>query len=272
MTSILVGICLGFFFGGPLGAVFGGFLGAWVNKNYITRNQSGRSDGSGFYRFRTQSAFFNATFLVMGRLAKADGRVSEYEIQMASAIMNKMRLSPDQKKAAIDLFNKGKQPDSDIDSALQEFRRVVGFSTLSPFFLEVQLQAAYADGSLTQSERQVFAHVCQVLGINSQQFEQIHQRFLAQQAYYQNQSSGGEGWSRPGSGFGLSKAYEVLGVSESASDAEVKRAYRKLMSQHHPDKLVAKGLPEEMMEVAKQKAQEIQVAYDQVRDSRKRSQ
>ncbi|MRI33692.1 co-chaperone DjlA [Endozoicomonas sp. OPT23] len=270
MTSILVGIFLGFFFGGPLGAVFGGFLGAWVNKNYISQNTEGQSNGNGFYRFRTQSAFFNATFLVMGRLAKADGRVSEHEIQMAAAIMNKMRLSSDQKKAAIELFNKGKQPGSDIDTALHEFRRVVGFNTLCPFFLEVQLQAAYADGSLTEAERQVFVQVCQALGVSDQQFEQIHQRFIAQQSYYQNQSGGGGGWSAANSGFGLSKAYEVLGVSESASDAEVKRAYRKLMSQHHPDKLVAKGLPEEMMEVAKQKAQEIQVAYEQVREDRKR--
>ncbi len=270
MTSILIGIFLGSLTGNWFLAILGGFLGAWVNKNYISQNKGGQSGGNGFYRFRTQSAFFNATFLVMGRLAKADGRVSEHEIQMAAAIMNKMRLSPDQKKAAIDQFNKGKQPESDISSALQEFRRVVGFNTLCPFFLEVQLQAAYADGSLTQAERQVFTQICQNLGVSEQQFEKIHQRFLAQQSYYQNQSGTGSGWSTQGIG-GLSKAYEVLGVKESASDAEVKRAYRKLMSQHHPDKLVAKGLPEEMMEVANQKAQEIQVAYEQVSENRKRS-
>jgi len=60
----------------------------------------------------------------------------------------------------------------------------------------------------------------------------------------------------------LDNAYKVLGVSTQASEKDVKNAYRKLMSQHHPDKLVAKGLPPEMMEVAKQKTQDIQGAYE----------
>ena len=74
--------------------------------------------------------FSKQTFLVMGRIAKADGRVSEDEIQMASAIMREMRLSDQQRRAAIDLFNQGKQPSTDITDALSEFRRVAGSSTL----------------------------------------------------------------------------------------------------------------------------------------------
>ena len=140
-----------------------------------------------------------------------------------------------------------------------------------PMFLEIQLQAAYADGGLTNAERAVFRHICDHLGVSQLSFELLHKRFQAQQAYYhhrsgQNQAGGGR--PRPGKDE-LKQAYEVLGVEPSATDAEVKRAYRKLMSQHHPDKLVAKGLPEEMMEVAKQKAQEIQGAYDHIRNSRK---
>ncbi|KEQ17482.1 co-chaperone DjlA [Endozoicomonas numazuensis] len=270
MTAILIGVFIGFVFGGPFGALFGGILGAWINRNYINPNeQTGGGARGHFNRQRAQSAFFKATFLVMGRLAKADGRVSEHEIEMASAIMNEMRLSPDQRKAAINLFNQGKQPSADISEALAEFRRVAGSSTLVPLFLEIQLQAAYADGSLTAAERAVFKHVCDQLGVSQISFELLHKRFQAQRAYYHAGGQQGGGWARPDSGQSLSKAYEVLGVESSATDSEVKRAYRKLMSQHHPDKLVAKGLPEEMMEVAKQKAQEIQVAYEQIRDHRK---
>ncbi|MDB2384478.1 co-chaperone DjlA [Endozoicomonas sp.] len=270
MTAIVIGIFLGLLYGGVFGGIFGGCLGAWLNKNYLLKHQ-GFAKPSGFNRQQAQSAFFNATFLVMGHLAKADGRVSEDEIQAASAIMKEMRLSPDQRRMAIELFNKGKGQDADIESHLRTFRQVAGSSTLIPMFLEIQLQAAYADGNLTQAERSVFTWVCGSLGINSISFELLHKRFVAQQAFYQGkyQQQGGSGYQRQGAVSDIKQAYNVLGVEKKASDAEVKRAYRKLMSQHHPDKLVAKGLPEEMMQVAKQKAQEIQGAYDKIRQHRK---
>ena len=268
----MIGAFLGLLWGGPFGALLGAFIGSWIHRNYINPRQYRQQAGyRGYNRQRAQSAFFRASFLVMGRIAKADGRVSEDEIQMASAIMREMRLSEDQRQAAIELFNQGKNPSTDISEALTEFRRVAGSSTLIPMFLEIQLQAAYADGGLTQAERAVFRHICDQLGVSQLSFELLHKRFQAQQSYYHHagqQQSGGSSWSRPGRDE-LKQAYEILGVDPSATDAEVKRAYRKLMSQHHPDKLVAKGLPEEMMEVAKQKTQEIQGAYDHIRNSRK---
>ncbi|AMO57662.1 hypothetical protein GZ77_13940 [Endozoicomonas montiporae] len=271
-TGIVIGAFIGFISGGPFGALLGAFIGHWIHKNFINPHPYRRHTGHrGYNRQRAQSAFFRASFLVMGRIAKADGRVSEDEIQMASAIMREMRLSEEQRRAAIDLFNQGKHPSTDISEALAEFRRVAGSSTLIPMFLEIQLQAAYADGGLTQAERAVFRHICDQLGVSQLSFELLHKRFQAQQAYYHHagqQQTGGGSWGHPGRDE-LKQAYEILGVEPSASDADVKRAYRKLMSQHHPDKLVAKGLPEEMMEVAKQKAQEIQGAYDHIRNSRK---
>ena len=207
----------------------------------------------------------------MGRLAKADGRVSEQEINAASAIMSNMRLPTAQRQEAIRLFNEGKKPSSDIETPLREFRQVMGSGTLIPMFLEIQLAAAYADGGLSTAEQAIFRQVCGILGVSGFVFEKIHQRFLAQQAYYQQggyrQQAGG--YART-SAADLKQAYQILGVEASAPDSDIKRAYRKLMSQHHPDKLVAKGLPEEMMEVAKQKAQEIQGAYDMVREYRKK--
>ncbi len=273
MTAIVIGLFLGLTFGGPLGAIFGAFLGAWVNNRVFGPGlASGFSGGNQQQRQRAQSVFFKATFLVMGKLAKADGRVSEHEIEMANAIMREMRLSEEQRKAAIDLFNEGKAAVFDIDQVLREFRQVAGSTTLIPMFLEIQLQAAYADGGLSQAEQAVFAQICSSLGVNKFAFEQLHRRFQAQRSYYQQ---GGRRYQ--GQGFvpdareELAQAYQVLGVNSSAGDSDVKRAYRKLMSEHHPDKLVAKGLPEEMMEVAKQKTQEIQGAYDRVRESRKKS-
>ena len=269
MTAVVIGALVGLMTGGPFGAIFGAFIGSLINRAYITGQVAMNLGSSATQRQQAQTTFFRATFLVMGRIAKADGRVSQHEIENARAVMHNMRLSENQRRMAIELFNEGKNPSTDIQEALLEFRDVAGSSTLIPMFLEIQLSAAYADGGLSASEKAIFKQVCGSLGVNNFIFNQIHKRFVAQRAYYQQGGYTSDS-SSPSSAVSLQRAYDVLGVPESATDAEVKKSYRKLMSEHHPDKLVAKGLPEEMMEVAKEKTQEIQVAYDQVRAARKR--
>jgi DnaJ like chaperone protein len=66
----------------------------------------------------------------------------------------------------------------------------------------------------------------------------------------------------------MNDAYAILGVNKSASEAEIKTAYRRLMSQHHPDKLVSKGLPDEMIKIATEKTQEIRKAYDLIKSKK----
>ena len=137
-------------------------------------------------------------------------------------------------------------------------------------FVEIQLQVAFADGQVSQAELMVIQEVCSLLQINYHDLQQILQRCRAEQAFNQ-QSYYGHQQGFVNEAQLLKEAYGVLGVEDSVDDAELKRAYRKLMSQHHPDKLIAKGLPEEMMQLAKEKTQEIQAAYDRIRDYRKRN-
>lgn len=265
-------------FGKILGGLFGyswfGFLGALIGiyvGHMFDKGLSKNFSGAGFSsQAEIQKAFFRMTFIMMGRMAKADGRVSEDEIKWAEYVMGRMNLSAEMRRQAIELFNLGKSSDIDLNAELGEFRRTVGrHATLIQMFLEIQIQAGYADGDLNQQELGLLQQACSILGISAFRFETIHQRIRAERAFangqYQQYGGSQQQYTPQDK---LQEAYKVLGVSPESSDAEVKKAYRRLMSQHHPDKLVAKGLPEEMMKLAKEKTQEIQAAYETIKASR----
>ena len=255
----LIGGAFGFMLGGPLGALLGAALG-----HNFDRGLKGLEFSPGDQE-RVQTAFFTATFSVMGYVAKADGRVSPQEIQLATAIMDQMHLDPDRRRAAIKLFDEGKRVDFPLDEVIDQFRRECHRRyTLMQMFVEIQLQAAYADGDMHADERGLLLHICDRLGFSRHVFE--HLDAIIRASLGMAGARGGAEYRTPKQK--LKTAYQVLDVSEDASDAEVKRAYRRLMSQHHPDKLVSKGLPEEMIELAKQKTQDIRQAYEEIKERR----
>lgn len=259
----LVGGAFGFMLGGPLGAILGAVLGHNFDRG-LDRLRLEHA-GAGADPERIQAAFFTATFSIMGHIAKADGRVTAGEIALARQVMAHMRLNEEQKRAAIGLFNQGKQPGFPLEEALEQFRRECHRRRqLLQMFLEIQIFTALADGDLHRAERQALEHIADRLGFTRAQFERLVAMVRAQQHF-----AGAGGAAPPPSSRGsLADAYAVLGVERTASNDEVKRAYRRLINQHHPDKLVAKGLPEEMMELAKEKSQEIRAAYDRIREAR----
>jgi len=265
----LVGGAFGFMLGGPLGAVLGIALGHNFDKG-LKALPGDEAFASG-NRERVQTAFFAATFAVMGRVAKADGRVSPEEIRMAETVMDQMSLNAAMRRTAINLFNQGKSSAFDLDGVLEQFRREChGRSTLIGMFVEIQLQAAYADGRLDPAEDRLLREVCGRLGLSEFDYRRLERMVRAERGFAGG-AAGAGGRSRQAAGPArpsLQDAYQLLGVEPGASDAEVKRAYRRLLSQHHPDKLVSKGLPEEMMKVAAQKTHEIRQAYEQIREAR----
>jgi len=262
----ILGGAFGFMLGGPLGAILGAAAGHQFDSG-LDGIELGERLNPGDQQ-RIQMAFFTATFSVMGHIAKADGRVTPSEIKMAEQVMAQMGLDTAMRETAIQLFRQGKQADFPIENVLEQFlSECRGRKNLLRMFIEIQLQAAFADGQLNRSEEAVLLRICDYLHFSRFEYEAIKMQFQAQQRFYQYSQQQGYG-SRYQRQDNLTDAYAVLGVKPTATDAEVKKAYRKLMSQHHPDKLVAKGLPEEMMKLAKEKTQQIRKAYETIRAAR----
>lgn len=219
-----------------------------------------------------QNIFFSTTFKVMGHVAKADGRVSEEEIRAARYIMQRMGLNEQQRQLAIQFFNQGKQFNFDLDAALTHLAQSCQNNhALLQMFVEIQYQAATASLSHNDKKIRILQHISQRLGYKPFVFDfGLGGRPFGGTDSAGAGTSGGagqQGYYRPQPS-ALKNAYDLLGVQENAGVNEIKHAYRVQMSQNHPDKLVSKGLPEEMIKMATEKTQNITKAYDLIREAR----
>jgi len=258
------GKILGFLFGFMLSKnIFGALLGMWLGHNFdkgrgldfngLAGNQE--DDAS------RQATFFYTTFSVMGFIAKAKGRVSEHEIAFATAYMDRLGLNNSMRRQAQEAFREGKVVGFPLEDRIEQFKRSCrGRHDLLLLFLEIQIQVAFADGQLDPTERKALHKIANQLGFSSQELDKLLEMIIAGARFHQQQ--GHQAFNHNGQQQQLDNAYKLLGVDKDTSARDIKKAYKKLMAQHHPDKLVAKGLPPEMMEVAKQKTQDIQAAYE----------
>lgn len=253
-TGKIIGFLIGWLTGGPFIALLGLLIGHAFDKGLSFDSFIQTPE----HQKRIQEVFFKTVFTVMGYIAKADGRVSEEEISQARNVMERMGLLGEQKQKAIRFFTEGKQPNFDVDAALTNFKQTCRMHIdLLRLFIEIEFQASFIDGQISAEKRKILKYLSQYLGFTPldfssfDQFSKAHQR----QQYHRPQNL-------------LKDAYQILGVSPQTSDSEIKKIYRRLMSQHHPDKLIARGLPESMIKVATEKTQEIKAAYDQISKAR----
>lgn len=254
----LFGAVFGYLIYGPLGLIIGVLIGHVFDKGLsLNARYESRPDVA-----LAKKVFFKTTFTMMGYIAKLDGRVSEKEIQVAREAMAHLQLSKDQKLDAIEYFNIGKSKEYNFNSALDNFVKYCGrHPQLVQLFVEIQIQAAMVDGPVNYLKRQVLEILCDKLKIPRSVLLQMESQRYTEQGYnYEKREQ--RVAKKPEDE--LAQAFAVLGVPDTSTHQQVKKAYRKLMSQNHPDKLVAKGLPNEMIKIATEKAQRIQVAYDTI--------
>jgi DnaJ like chaperone protein len=249
-----------------LGAALGFAAGYYFDRAW----KNFRAQYNPEQRRKVELAMFHTIFPLLGRMAKADGRISEEEIQAAEIMMDRMQLAADLREEAKRLFKLGAQPDFDMAASMTEFISVTSaYPHLKQLLLVYLITMAMSDHELHENEIAILREVALLLGYSDAAFNHLLRMVQAQNQFQQGRYSGGAGYSADEPRVDkLALAYEALGVTADAPDDEIKKAYRKLMSQYHPDKLVGQGVPDEMVKVATERSQEIQAAYELIKKSR----
>lgn len=267
----VLGMALGFLTAGPIGALFGIFAGnlfdRGLSEHLIKAHNAYRIEKCPAIK----QTFLRATFSSLGHIAKADGRVSEKEIQIAKLMMHELRLNKSEETAAKRFFQQGKQTNFRITEPLEMLRNLAPDNKkLLHAFVQLQYRMAQVDG-LSSEKVTTLNIILNELGLASlhqqaharnaykshanqhaknEQAKQAHHEYYTSQSFYTSHT--------------LESSYKQLGLSSTAKQQEVKRAYRRLISQHHPDKCIAKGLSEQHIKAANEKTQAIRKAYEHI--------
>lgn len=251
-----IGFIAGFYFYDFFGAFFGLLVGSFLDRIRIY----GTGAINPLQNALREAVFLETLFIAMGKLAKADGVVTQHEIDHVEQFMQKLGMTLQHRQQAIVWFKQGVDPASDIGTVCQRFMSICGNTrNLKQVLLVYLIVMALADGDFHPAEETLLARIAVYLGYDQSAFRQIVEMVLNQSRFAGGQVSASGA---------LEEAYKALGVTKDSSDAEIKRAYRKLMSQYHPDKLIGQGMPADMVAMATEQTKEIKLAYEMINKSR----
>jgi DnaJ like chaperone protein len=271
----------GAFFGGVIGllttrTVWGALVGALIG--HLVEQSVSFGAGSGAWQSSNPGAagsvsisdeFFRTTFEMMGHVAKSDGRVTEAEIEAARRLMHELKLGPREINIAIACYRTGKSTAYDAELAVERLREACGQRhDLLRAFLEFQLRAALAGNDISPPARAILTRVAERLGMSGLELAHMEAILRARHRMYGSFGGASGGAQSARDAATMADCYAELEIDSTLTDQEVTKAYRRQMSRHHPDKLVANGLPESMAQMAKEKTQRIQEAYEGIRAAR----
>ena len=243
-----IGMFIGYCIARQSGALFGLLIGNFFDRGFMVQQRSAAYRAK---KARTPPVdrFLMVTFMVMGCLAKADGRVAEAEVAAARGIMRQLCLNAAKQRLAIHYFTLGKQADFNLQGALTSLCLTY---RQQPFvlkqFLDIQDQFVRAAAAYHIRQQQILETVRCRLGRRSTEYTRQRYKPATKETT-------------------LSDDYALLGLTGPASLDEVKSAYRRQMSACHPDKLMAQGKSQAAIAAATQKAQRIQAAYNRIKKS-----
>ncbi|MFO1170367.1 MAG: TerB family tellurite resistance protein [Hyphomicrobiaceae bacterium] len=230
----LGGAAAGFAVGGPIGALLGGLAG-----HFALDRSKGGGDAT------TDVAFTVGVIALGAKMAKADGQVTTDEV---AAFKDVFKVPEGEEQNVARIFNLAKQDIAGYEAYAEQLANM--FKENRPLLedvLEGLFHIATADGLLHEDEEHYLKQVAKRFGFTKDEYKVVRARFLPE-----DQRS----------------PYRVLGVPADISDEALKAAYRKLMVENHPDKAIARGMPEEFIKIATDKIAAINEAYDEIRRER----
>ena len=249
------------FVGFVLGHIPGAAIGYWIGLKLESWLAPSRRAAP------TELGFIDPLFALLGSVAKSDGRVSEAEIAVAERLLASLDLSPMQRQQAVRSFNRGKQPDFDVTGVINELRGWISrHRNLAMPVFDVVIETVLAEGDPSPEKMSVLRQLAFALRVSDAELMTL----MALKGYAWNPGSGGQrhrgggGHQAPPTRYhGQRDPYAVLGIARGADAHTVKRAYRKLISRHHPDRLG--DLSKEMRQRAETRASEINAAYEHIK-------
>ncbi len=242
----IIGGTIGFAMAGPLGAIAGAALGHAFDtggQTYSPAERARLSPGE-----EAQFTFFVAAFSMLAKLAKADGRVSKEEVDAVNNFMvYDLNLNPESRRLATNVFHAAiESPDNFVDFATQFYSQFRTQHQMLDLMIDILLRVSVADGALSTSEENLILSAVRIFNFSDEKYRKLRSKYIQD----------------------VDKYYATLGCDRNDSNDHIKKQYRKLVSDYHPDKIASKGLPEEFTKFANDKFREIQEAYDVIKKER----